>query len=59
MGLEVSGVVVLAVDVILLTFIFVWKERRKVPRPLLSSASEKQESKLSPLPLDWASNLVA
>jgi len=29
MGLEISGVVALAVDVILLTFIFVWKERKK------------------------------
>jgi len=53
MSLEVSGVVFLAVDVILLTFIFVWKERRKVPRPLLSLASEKQEF-LSPLQMDWA-----
>ena len=30
MGLEISGVVFLAVDVILLTFILVWKERQKI-----------------------------
>jgi hypothetical protein len=33
MGLEISGVVALAVDVILLTFIFVWKERQKRAKP--------------------------
>jgi len=57
MGLEVSGVVALAVDVILLTFIFVWKERQKAIRPLLSLSSDKQES-LSPLPVDWMSGFI-
>ena len=57
MGLEVSGVVAPAADVILLTFILVWKERRKVARPLLSLASDKRES-LSPLPVDWVSGFI-
>jgi hypothetical protein len=33
MGLEISGSVALAADVILLTFIFVWKERQKGGKP--------------------------
>jgi hypothetical protein len=33
MGLEISGTVALAADVILLTFIFVWKERQKGGKP--------------------------
>jgi len=57
MGLEISGVVVLAADVILLTFVFVWKERQKVIRPLMTLASDKQES-LSPLPMDWVSGFL-
>ena len=50
MGLEISGTVALAVDVILLTFIFVWKERRKGDRVGIGFYNE--EVPLSPLPVD-------
>ena len=51
MGLEISGVVALAVDVILLTFIFVWKERQKRTKAG-ASLTYNDPIPLSPLPLD-------
>jgi hypothetical protein len=53
MSLEISGDIALAVDVILLTFVFVWKERQKKAKP--GTGVELQwvlGTTLSPLPRD-------
>jgi hypothetical protein len=52
MSLEVSGDVALAVDVILLTFIFVWKERQKRAKPGTGMELWVESTALSPLPGD-------
>jgi len=49
MGLEISGVVSLAVDVILLTFIFAWKERQKRTK-IGGTLNCEEVVPLSPLP---------
>ena len=51
MGLEISGTVAPAVDVILLTFIFVWKERQKRTK-VGGSLTYDDPIPLSPLPVD-------
>ena len=56
MGLEISGVVALATDVILLTFNFVWKERQKGVKIGANFSWDGMEVPPSPLALRWVSD---
>ena len=49
MSLEISKVVALSVDVILLTFLFVWKERKKGDRHGVAIGVSFPDVPLSPL----------
>ena len=56
MGLEISGAVALAVDVILLTFIFVWEERKKVTKLGAGFLPDHHGAPPSPTALHWVSD---
>lgn len=56
MGLEISGAVALATDVILLTFIFVWKERQKKAKHGGGYSCDVMAVPLSSLGLQWVSD---
>jgi len=56
MGLEISGAVALAMDVILLTFIFVWEERKNIAMLGAEALSDDHGAPMSLTAFHWVSN---